>query len=142
MELHRSRPGRGDHQGKGALGGQCWIVEQDGQIVGSITMSLPPSPGRPELTAVAREDNRAWLNQVAVSPSIRGRGIAAGLWRQGRQWAVAQGATSVGVDTAIPAEHLVQLYTSWGFEQVETIHWPGKTYDSVVMTRPLGRDDA
>lgn len=120
-----------------ALSGQCWIVELDGLIVGSLTMSLPPAAGLRELTAAARESERAWLNQVAVSPSLRGRGIAADLWRRGRQWAAAQGASSVGVDTAIQAEPLLQLYTSWGFQRVDTVHWPGKTYNSVVMTRPL-----
>lgn len=53
-----------------------------------------------------------------------------------------QGATSVGVDTAAPAVHLVQLYTAWGFAQVDTIRWPDKVYDSVVMTRLLSADDA
>ncbi len=51
-----------------------------------------------------------------------------------------QGASSIGVDTAHPATHLVQLYRSWGFAEVDSIHWPGKTYDSVVMLRPLGKE--
>lgn len=125
-----------------ARGGQCWIVEDGVQIVGTLTMSLPPSGGLQELTPVAREKNIAWLNQVAVSPDARGRGIAADLWRRGRQWAFSQGASLVGVDTALPADHLVRLYGSWGFVQAQTIHWPGKTYESVVMTRPLSREDA
>ncbi|WP_043321972.1 GNAT family N-acetyltransferase [Mycetocola saprophilus] len=124
-----------------ALSGQCWVVEQAGQIVGSLTISLPPSRGLRELTAVARERNRAWLNQVAVSPSVRGRGIAGHLWRLGLTWAAGRHAESIGVDTAIPADHLVRLYESWGFERVDTIHWPGKTYDSVVMTRPVTPKD-
>lgn len=127
---------------KRAHGGQCWIVEQADLIVGSLTMSSPPSTDLRTLTAAARENDRAWLNQVAVSPSARGRGIAAELWRRGRRWAAAQGATSIGVDTAIPADHLIKLYSSWGFQQVDTIHWPGKTYDSAVMTRPLKKEDA
>lgn len=125
-----------------ARGGQCWIAEQSGQIIGTLTMSLPPSEGLRELTAAACEHGCAWLNQVAVSPSARGRGVAADLWRRGRQWAFAQGASSIGVDTAVPADHLVRLYSSWGFAQVDTIHWPGKTYDSVVMIRSLGPQDA
>ncbi|WP_183086170.1 GNAT family N-acetyltransferase [Mycetocola tolaasinivorans] len=125
-----------------ALGGQCWVIERAGQIVASLTMSLPPSDGLRELTAEARVGDRAWLNQVAVSPALRGRGLAADLWHRGRRWAAARQATSIGVDTAIPAVHLVRLYESWGFETVDTIHWPGKTYDSVVMARPLGPSDA
>lgn len=73
-----------------ALGGQCWVVEQEARIVGTLTMSLPPSAGLQELTAVARGEHRAWLNQVAVAPSLRGLGIAADLWRRGREWAAGQ----------------------------------------------------
>jgi GNAT superfamily N-acetyltransferase len=125
-----------------ARGGQCWVVEQDGRLIGSLTMSMPPSDGLQELTPEARKPGRAWLNQVAVFPAARGLGIASDLWRRGRQWALSQQATSIGVDTAIPAEHLVQLYRAWGFAQVGSIHWEGKTYDSFVMTRLLGPEDA
>lgn len=125
-----------------ARGGQCWVVEHDGRLIGSLTMSLPASAGLQELTPQAREPRRAWLNQVAVSPAFRGLGIASDLWLRARQWASAQGATSVGVDTAIPAERLVRLYESWGFAPVGSIHWPGKTYDSVVMTQPLEPESA
>lgn len=121
-----------------AQGGQCWIVEDEaGTIVGTLTMTFPPSSGLQELTSEARAEGRAWLNQMAVSPEKQRSGIASHLWELGRRWAIDQGAVSVGVDTAIPAVHLVQLYASWGFEQCDTIHWAGKTYDSAVMTRPL-----
>jgi len=121
--------------------GRCWVVESGDRLVGTLTISLPPSAGLAMLTAAARQERRAWLNQVAVSPSFRSLGIATDLWRRGREWALAQGATSVGVDTAVDADHLVQLYAAWGFAGAETIHWAGKTYDSVVMTRPLGEQD-
>lgn len=47
------------------------------------------------------------------------------------------GATSIGLDTAQPATHLVDLYRSWGFATVDTVQWPGKTYPSVIMVRAL-----
>lgn len=102
-------------------------------------LDVAPSSGLYELTAAARESHRARLNQVAIPRSIRGHGIAADPRRRGRIWAASQGASSIGTDTAIPAVHLVQLFSSWGFEQVEEIHWPGKTYESLVMTRPLSQ---
>lgn len=125
-----------------ASGGRCWVVEHNERLVGSLTMSLPPSSELQRLTPAARKSRRAWLNQVAVDPAARGHGIATELWRRGRQWARSEGAESVGVDTAVPAEHLVRMYGSWGFTAVGTISWPGKTYDSTVMTRPLGQEDA
>ena len=121
-----------------AHGGQCWIVEDTaGAIQATLTMTFPPSEGLKELTSEARAEHRAWLNQVAVAPQMQRSGIASYLWDLGRRWAADHGARSVGVDTAIPADHLVRLYTSWGFEHRDTIHWAGKTYDSAVMTRPL-----
>ena len=86
-----------------------------------------------ELTEVARVDNIAWLNQLAVDPTKCGRGIARHLWLTALSWAAENGATSVGLDTAQEADHLVSLYTSWGLWPADTIHWPGNTYDSVVM---------
>jgi GNAT superfamily N-acetyltransferase len=124
-----------------AGGGQCWVVERRSELVATLTMSLPPSQGLIALTTEASVKNRAWLNQVAVSPDLRHSGIAAHLWELGRTWAGQQGATSIGVDTAEPAEHLLSLYRRWGFRAKETIHWSGKTYDSVVMIRPLEADD-
>jgi hypothetical protein len=50
----------------------------------------------------------------------------------------AQGAASIGVDTALPAAHLLRMYERWGFQRAGIIHWSGKTYDSAVMTRALG----
>lgn len=120
-----------------ASGGQCWVVESDGVLVATLTMSLPPSAALQTLTPEARVIHRAWLNQVAVAPPFRGRGIARDLWSRGQEWALAQHATSVDVDTATPATHLLRLYEGWDFNLAETIQWPGKTYRSTVMTRPL-----
>lgn len=120
-------------------GGCCLVAERGGRLIATLTMSLPPSRGLQRLTPEAAVPARAWLNQVAVSPEARGLGIARDLWRRGRAWAIDEGATTVGVDTAQPAAHLVELYARWGFAQVDTVHWDGKTYDSVVMTRALAR---
>lgn len=120
-----------------ARGGQCWVVERDGVLIATLTMSLPPSNALQDLTNQARVPERAWLNQMAVARAARGLGLAADLWRRGLGWAADQGATSVGVDTAVPAEHLIALYRGWGFAEGDVIHWPGKTYDSVVMVRPF-----
>jgi GNAT superfamily N-acetyltransferase len=125
-----------------AAAGRCWVAEQDDRLVGTMTVSLPPSAELRALAPVADRPGTAWLNQLAVSPTIRGQGIARDLWRHGRRWAHAGGVTTIGLDTAAPATHLVRLYGSWGFAHAGTIRWPGKTYESVVMTRSLTGDDA
>ncbi|MFB7030754.1 MULTISPECIES: GNAT family N-acetyltransferase [unclassified Streptomyces] len=119
-----------------AAAGASWVLLRQGRITATSTISLPPEIGLQELTAEARTPGRAWLNQLAVDPGHRGQGLARLLREEGFRWARRSGATSVGLDTAQPAGHLVQLYTGWGFVHRAVIQWPGKTYRSVVMTRP------
>lgn len=107
-----------------------------GQIVGTVTISLPPGPHIGRLTPVAARAG-AWLNQMAVDPDRRGLGIASRLWQTGLAWAVARGVTTIGVDTAAPATHLQELYSRWGFVASDTIQWPGKSYESIVMLREV-----
>lgn len=121
--------------------GRCWIAERGHLVVATLTMSLPPSGELRSMTAEARAPRRAWLNQMAVDPTLRGTGLARHLWQLGRQWAADAGATSIGVDTAAPATHLVDIYRRWGFEHRVVVHWDGKTYDSVVMVRDPTLDD-
>jgi GNAT superfamily N-acetyltransferase len=83
-----------------------------------------------------QEGQAAFYRQIAQADERRA-GIATRLCALGRRWVRETGATSIGVDTAAPAEHLVRLYESWGFERRDTTHWDGRTYDSVVMARRL-----
>lgn len=120
-----------------ATAGACWVAERDGHLVGTVTLSFPPYAPVLQEWPVAATPGTAWLNQLAVAPAARGTGLAGMLFSTGLQWARRQGATLIGLDTAVPATHLVALYQRWGFVDRDTIHWEGKTYDSIVMTRPL-----
>lgn len=120
-----------------AANGGCWVVELQGRIVATATVSVPPSHALQRLTPVAAAANTAWLNQFAVSPDHRGGGFASLLFRHGLDWAREQGMSTMGIDTAQPATDLISLYRHWGFEHRDLIRWEGKTYDSVVMSRPV-----
>lgn len=120
-----------------ASGGRSWIATDDDVIVAAMTISWPPEATLQALTPEASTHDRAWLNQLAVDPTRRRAGYASALRDVGFAWCRARGATSIGLDTALPATHLVDLYTRWGFRTVDTVQWPGKTYESVIMTRPL-----
>ncbi|WP_167748845.1 GNAT family N-acetyltransferase [Cellulomonas sp. HD19AZ1] len=119
-------------------GGASWVVvDAAGALAGTVTCSSPPSGGLRALTAAARAPGRVWLNQLAVRPDLRGRGLASVLWGALRSWAVDRGAGSVGLDTAVPARGLRRMYARWGFAEGDVVQWPGKAYRSVVMVRDL-----
>ncbi|HEY0186015.1 MAG TPA: GNAT family N-acetyltransferase [Cellulomonas sp.] len=120
-----------------ATGGASWVLERDGVLAATITVSLPPEAALRTLTAEAAVPRRAWLNQLAVDPAHRGRGLARRLRDVGYAWCREQGCTSIGLDTAEPAEHLVRLYGAWGFVPVDQVRWPGKRYRSVVLARDV-----
>lgn len=117
--------------------GVCWVVEHDGRVAASMTMSVPPPEDVRSLSEHARVSGTGWLCQVAVGPELRGRAVAKTLFELACSWAEGHGITTIGLDTAAPAEHLAAMYARWGFEHVDTVRFPGKRYDSVVMTRSV-----
>lgn len=123
--------------------GESWVlVAPGGDLVGTVTASSPPGRGIRALTSLALEPDRVWLNQLAVHPDARGRGLATTLWGVVRAWSLERGMRSVGLDTAVPATGLRAMYRRWGFVDADTVQWPGKTYRSVVMVHDLSRRPA
>ena len=120
-----------------ASAGASWVLLSGERIVATGTLSLPPEEALRQLTPEARPARRAWLNQLAVDPGHRGRGLARLLRDECFAWAARADATSIGLDTAQSADHLVRIYTGWGFVHRDVIQWPGKTYRSVILTRSL-----
>lgn len=95
-------------------GGVCWVVEHDGRVAASMTMSVPPPEDIRLLSEQARQPNTGWLCQVAVAAELRGRSVARALFDVAAEWASRHGIATIGLDTAAPAEHLVTMYTRWG----------------------------
>jgi GNAT superfamily N-acetyltransferase len=120
-----------------ASGGESWVVTSGNELVAAMTMTFPPEAALQDISQEAALPNRVWLNQLAVDPTFRGRGLAGRLWVQGAAWARSAGASHVGLDTAVPATHLISLYSRWGFQGRETVRWPGKTYESTIMLLAL-----
>jgi GNAT superfamily N-acetyltransferase len=120
--------------------GACWVVEHEGRVAATMTMSVPPPEDIRALSRYAIPPHTGWLCQVAVGPELRGRAVAKNLFDVACTWAIREGITTVGLDTAAPAKHLATMYSRWGFEHVDEVRFPGKTYDSVVMTKHLLKD--
>jgi len=116
--------------------GQCWLaVESPGQrFLGSLVVRL----GQPQDTCLHyRQPQWAVINQWGVEPTCQGRGIGQALLQQAEAWALAQGCQTIALDTAEPAQALIQRYQGWGYRPVGYTQWSGKTYRSVVLAKSL-----
>ena len=119
----------------------CWVAEQGGQIVGSVTVSGAYDPNHQtwaRATPWFYRDDVAHLHQLAVAPAAQGQGIGAALVQAGEHWARQVGHLAIALDTAAPASHLRQRYQRAGFAEVAGVQWGGKAYRSVVMVKALG----
>ncbi len=82
----------------------------DGPIVGTLTLALFRIP-----TGV-----RAWIEDVIVSDSVRGRGCGEELTRAALEAAAAAGARTVDLTSRPTREAANRLYQRLGFKQRET----------------------
>lgn len=114
-----------------------WVISSGPALLATATVTLPPTPEIRALSSEASTPMIAWLNQLAVTPERRGDGHARRLFDHACNWARDNGARRLGLDTAAPAHRLRELYERWGFEPVETVQWPGKSYESIVMSRSI-----
>ncbi len=89
-----------------------------GVIVGTLTLVLFRIP-----TGV-----RAWVEDVVVAESARGRGIGEALSREALRRAVAAGARTVDLTSRPSREAANRMYRRLGFEQRETnvYRWSGR----------------
>lgn len=121
--------------------GHCLVLEEQGQLVGTITVSGPKPAASHYLSdpvpALYCEPDVALLAQLAVHPARRGQGLADRLMEAAEAWAGAAGYRRVALDTAEPAEDLRRRYARRGYADVGTVQWSGKTYRSVLMAKTL-----
>jgi ribosomal protein S18 acetylase RimI-like enzyme len=84
-----------------------------------------------------RRPDVALIGQLAVEPVYQGRGIATRLIRRAETRAEDDGAAELALDTAEPAQHLIDWYARLGFRFIEYAQWDVTNYRSVVMSKPL-----
>lgn len=114
--------------------GECWVVEDEGHIIGTCMLSFPFPTFE---NAYYSEDGHAYINQFAIDPDRQGRGIGSLLLDRIEARAREEGAPDIGLDTAEGAKHLIEFYKRRGYQQVDEIQFYGKTYKSIVMSKPL-----
>ena len=117
--------------------GHCLVAVDGSQLVGTILVnSTIPNPlgeifGKPEVASI---------HQFAVAPERQGRGLGSLLLAHAEGLAKRLGFTEVALDTAESAPQLLAFYVRRGYRSVSSVHWNGKTYRSIVMSKELRTD--
>lgn len=81
------------------------------------------------------EKNTAYVGQFAVAPQYKKHGLGSLLMQHCESLAKSENYEGLQLDTAIPAEHLVNWYLKMNYKIVGTTHWEGKTYDSYIFEK-------
>lgn len=119
--------------------GPSFIVEIDGEIVGTITVRAPEETPygdyHPPFPIAA-------FGQFAVDPDRRGLGIGDALLKVAEGVAREAGCGELALDTAQPAIELITYYERQGFRIVGRADWrPETNYESWIMTKRLSPPD-
>jgi GNAT superfamily N-acetyltransferase len=121
----------GDRIGRG----ECLVALDGERIVGTVTYYRP---GRSAGCPWYESADVATLGQLGVDPACRARGLGRALIAAVELKARDDEARELALDTAEPADHLIAWYSRMGFRFVEYAQWAGKTYRTVILSKPLG----
>ncbi|WP_136603714.1 GNAT family N-acetyltransferase [Paenibacillus dokdonensis] len=90
------------------------VAELDGEIVGSVQLFLSSEAayGKPEMGLQS-----PIIRLLAVSPTVRGRGIATDLIKEAARRSVQLGASTLNLHTSDMMASAVQLYERLGFKR-------------------------
>ena len=114
--------------------GRCLVAVDAGALVGTIMVH---PPGRSAGCPCYERPDVATIGQFGVLPGRQGTGTGTRLLRRAEELALASGAAELALDTSEGADHLIAWYEREGFRFVEYAQWEGKTYRSVIMSKPV-----
>jgi GNAT superfamily N-acetyltransferase len=120
--------------------GECYLLLQGPQIIGTITLVAPATPYGP--CEWYERSDVAVLTQFAIDPEHQGRGLGGELMRFGEARAAELGAREVAVDTAEGARHLIEFYEKRGYREVGYAQWKQTNYRSMLLSKRLLEDGA
>jgi ribosomal protein S18 acetylase RimI-like enzyme len=120
--------------------GQILAAEADGQLLGTVTLQLPPHAGQ-----VVRGPDEAEVRALAVSPDAQGRGVGRALLRTVIERARKMGVRHLVLSTQSGMDAARYLYSSVGFVRLPDRDWspaPGFTLLAYGLTLELPPGEA
>ena len=98
---------------------ELWVaVDDDGEILGSVTSCPPGSPWR-ELAV----DGEGEFRMLAVAPAARGRGVGEALVRHCEERAAMAGAARMWLSTLDEMTHAQRIYARLGYRHEPSRDW-------------------
>lgn len=113
----------------------CWVVREANGLIGTIAY-YDRNRDKSEPYWYGREDV-GYFGQFAVDPARQRSGLGSELIALAESRAAADGKRELACDTAAPADRLIHFYETRGYRVVGRHQWPGKTYESVVLSKHL-----
>lgn len=110
-------------------GADVFVIDDGCTLLASINLSIQAIPDTQEPCL--------YINQLAVRPEHKKRGLGASLLDLAEDRARALRLKSIRLDTAMPAKHLVDLYQRRGYRVVDEVQWEGKTYRSFILEKSI-----
>jgi ribosomal protein S18 acetylase RimI-like enzyme len=113
--------------------GQILAAEADGQLLGTVTLQLPPHAGQ-----VVRGPDEAEVRALAVSPDAQGRGVGRALLRTVIERARQMGVRHLVLSTQSGMDAARYLYSSAGFVRLPDRDWsPAPGFTLLAYGLPL-----
>ena len=119
--------------------GQILAADAGGQLLGTVTLQLPPHAGQ-----VVRGPDEAEVRALAVSPDAQGRGVGRALLRAVIERARKMGVRHLVLSTQSGMDAARRLYTEAGFSRLPDRDWspaPGFTLLAYGLALPPGAAD-
>lgn len=108
---------------------EVYMLHRDDELIASINVSVKDLE--------TGNDKCLFINQLAVRPDQKRRGLGSYLLDLAEDRARQLGITRLRLDTAIPAKHLVEMYQIRGYSIIEEVQWEGKSYRSYIMEKRI-----
>ena len=114
--------------------GECYLAFHEGKLIGTVTLDdAAHTKGSPWY----ERPDVASFHQFAVRPHWQGHGIGSRMLEFIERRAIRRGVAELALDTAEPAEHLINFYTRRGYRFIEYVRWKSVNYRSVLLSKRL-----